>query len=113
MAAFLDAAVNGEMTALEELFVDDVVSYTDGNGVRNAARFPVVGKTTVAKFIVVFRERVFSSAQFTWVTANNQPAVIVSQGGGTFETFIALTVTPEGISQVLWHRLEDKVKHLL
>lgn len=113
LAAFLDAAVNGKMAALEDLFVDDVVSYTDGNGVRNAARFPVIGKTTVAKFIVVFRERVFDAAQFTWVTANNQPAVIVSHPDGTFETFIALTVTPAGITQVLWHRLEDKVKHLL
>lgn len=113
LAAFLDAAVNGEMAALEDLFVDDVVSYTDGNGVRNAARFPVVGRTTVAKFIVVFRERVFSTARFTGVTANNQPAVIVSHADGTFETFIALTATPEGITQVLWHRLEDKVKHLL
>lgn len=113
LAAFLNAAVNGEMTALEELFVEDVVSYTDGNGARNAARFPVVGKTTVAKFILVFRQRVFTSANFTWVTVNNQPAVIVSHPDGTFETFIALTVTPAGISQVLWHRLEDKVKHLL
>lgn len=113
LAAFLDAAINGEMAALEELFAEHVVSYTDGNGMRYAARIPVVGRAKLAKFVMTFRARFLVTARVTWVTANGQPAVVLSEPDGTFTTFIALTATPDGITQVLWHRLEDKVKHVL
>lgn len=109
LSAFIDAAMNGEMEALEKLFAEDIVSYTDGNGARNAARIPIIGRTTVAKFICAFRRRAFENVELTWVTANGQPAVLVSHAGGDFETFIALTASDSGISQLLWHRREEKL----
>jgi RNA polymerase sigma-70 factor, ECF subfamily len=111
LAAFVSAAMDGEMAALERLFADRVVSYTDGNGIRNAAKFPVIGKTTVAQFICSFRQRAFKDAVLTWVHANGQPAVLVSHEDGEFETFIALVASTEGISQILWHRLGSKLGH--
>jgi RNA polymerase sigma-70 factor (ECF subfamily) len=109
LTMFLNAAANGDMAGLERLFANDVVSYTDGNGIRHAARFPVVGSEAVAKFICAFRGRAFDDAMFTWVTANGQPAVHVSHQNGAFETFLALTASEQGIDQILWFRREEKV----
>jgi RNA polymerase sigma-70 factor (ECF subfamily) len=106
---FLNAAANGDMKGLEKLFADDVVSLTDGNGIRHAAKFPVVGSEAVAKFICAFRGRAFTDAVFNWVTANGQPAVHMSHGNGTFEAFLALTASERGIDQVLWFRREEKL----
>ena len=39
------------MAALEGLFVEDVVSTSDGGGIVRAARIPVSGRERVAKFI--------------------------------------------------------------
>ncbi|PQP46439.1 RNA polymerase sigma factor SigJ [Mycolicibacterium austroafricanum] len=118
LTAFVAAAQNGDMATLESLFAEDIVSYTDGNGIRNAARHPVVGRETVARFVCAFRRRVFADAVLTWVTVNSAPAVVISHGGGpfhdggVFETFVALTPSERGITQLLWHRLEGKVSHL-
>lgn len=112
LAAFVAAAQDGDMATLETLFAEDVVSYTDGNGIRNAARHPVAGRDTVAKFICAFRERALGDAVYTWVHANGLPAVVVTHAGGVFETFIALTPSARGITHIFWHRLENKVSHL-
>jgi RNA polymerase sigma-70 factor (ECF subfamily) len=111
LTMFLKAAADGDVAGLEKLLAEDVVSYTDGNGMRNAARMPVVGRDTVARFICAFRSRAFDDAVFTWVVANGQPAVHVSHEDGVFETFLALTASDEGIDQVLWFRREEKVSH--
>ena len=109
LTAFLSAATDGDMAGLEELLADDVVSLTDGDGIRNAARFPVVGRDRVAKFLDAFRGRVFDDTQLTIVNANGQPAVLISHEGGAFETFLALTTSPHGIRQMLWYRREEKL----
>ncbi|MFI0353255.1 sigma-70 family RNA polymerase sigma factor [Actinomadura sp. 9N407] len=43
LSTFLDAAREGNVTALEDLFAADVVSSSDGRGIREAARFPSTG----------------------------------------------------------------------
>ncbi|MEQ4724777.1 sigma-70 family RNA polymerase sigma factor [Nonomuraea sp. B19D2] len=48
LTAFLDAAQTGNVAALEDLFAADVVSSSDGGGLRGAARFPLLGGTRVA-----------------------------------------------------------------
>lgn len=111
LTAFVAAAQNGDLAMLEELFAADVTSYTDGNGVRNAAPFPVAGRQTVAKFVRSFRKRAWLDPVFTWVTANGQPALVLSHGDGTFESFLAVTASPDGIDQLLWIRLPEKVAH--
>jgi hypothetical protein len=51
LEAFIDAAQKGDLAALEGLFAEDVVSYSDGGGLVRAARVPVAGRERVAKFI--------------------------------------------------------------
>lgn len=109
LTMFLKAAADGDMAGLEKLFANDVISLTDGNGIRNAARVPVIGREAVAKFIYAFRGRAFTDAVFTWVVANGQPAVHVSHQDGAFETFLALSASEQGIRQLLWFRREEKI----
>src|SRR5690348_12078445 len=50
LEAFIAAAQKGEMAALEALFAEDVVSYSDGGGFVRAAGVPVSGRKRVATF---------------------------------------------------------------
>ena len=113
LTAFLAAAKNGSMDELEELLAADAVSYTDGNGVRHAAKFPVVGRETIARFVVAFRERVFETSDLRWVTANGQPAVVVSLDDGAFETLLSVNASDQGIEQLMWFRTEAKVAQFI
>jgi RNA polymerase sigma factor (sigma-70 family) len=53
LEAFIAAAQKGDMTTLEGLFAEDVVSYSDGGGLVRAAGVPVSGRKRVATFIAV------------------------------------------------------------
>jgi RNA polymerase sigma-70 factor (TIGR02957 family) len=49
---FLDAAVRGDLAALEALLAEDVVAWSDGGGKVSAARNAVTGRTRVARFLL-------------------------------------------------------------
>lgn len=113
LTAFLAAAKNGNMEELEELLAADAVSYTDGNGARHAAKMPVVGRHTIARFVVAFRERVFKTSDLRWVSANGRPAVVVSVDDGVFETLLSVSASDHGIEQLMWFRTEVKVAQFI
>lgn len=110
LEAFLDAAQKGDVSALEKLFADDVVSYTDGNGVKLAARIPVAGRSRVAKFIAAFSSHFWIGKTIDWVELNGRPAATISDADGVMTT-CALTMSDEGIIQVLWTMSPDKLGH--
>ena len=110
LEAFLTAAQKGDVTALEELFADDVVSYTDGNGVKLAARIPVAGRSRVAKFIAAFASHFWIGKTIEWVELNGQPAAAILSDGEVTTT-LALTTAEDGIAQVLWTMSPDKLGH--
>jgi RNA polymerase sigma-70 factor (ECF subfamily) len=101
LEVFLDAARAGDVAALEDLFAADVVSYSDGNGMKGSARFPVTGHTRVAKFIVAFGPRFWPDTQLEWVEANGRPSVLVSRDG-TDVALLTIEARPEGIDTLLW-----------
>jgi RNA polymerase sigma-70 factor (ECF subfamily) len=101
LEVFLAAARAGDVAALEDLFAADVVSYTDGNGVRGAARIPVAGHTRVAKFIVAFGPRFWPGANLEWVQTNGHPGVLISRDG-TDIALLTIEALPEGINTLLW-----------
>ena len=110
LEAFLTAAQKGDVTALEELFADDVVSYTDGNGVKLAARIPVAGRSRVAKFISAFASHFWIGKTIEWVELNGRPAAAILTDGEVTTT-LALTTSEDGIAQVLWTMSPDKLGH--
>jgi RNA polymerase sigma-70 factor (ECF subfamily) len=101
LEVFLAAARGGDVEALEDLFAADVVSYTDGGGIRGAAKFPVVGPTRVAKFLVAFGPRFWPGAQVEWVEANGHPGALISHDG-TDVALLTIDALPEGIQTLRW-----------
>lgn len=101
LSAFLSAAQTGELDQLERLFAEDIVSYSDGGGVVRASKFPVRGRTTVAKFVRAFRNQFWDNVRIEDATTNGEPSVILSRDGVVFAVLSAV-VSTDGIDQLLW-----------
>lgn len=108
LAAFVSAAQNGDLDQLERLFAEDVVSYSDGGGLVRASKFPVHGRTTVAKYIRAFHTHFWAGVEVTEADANGQPAVLLSKDGTTFAV-LTVVASPGAIDQVLWLMNPDKL----
>lgn len=111
LAAFVAAAQTGDLAALEEVLAADVVSYTDGNGARNAAHMPVAGRETVAKFVRAFRPRFWPGTTQRWITANGRPSILVLRGDEVI-AFLTIGASAAGIEQLLWVLTPDKLSRI-
>ncbi len=100
MEAFIAAAQTGDLAGLERLFVDDIVSVSDGGGVGFAGRKPVIGRDRVVKFIATVWKKYWTDAEITWVDANGRPAFLMKQPGLLY--FIAIQAGPAGIDKIMW-----------
>ena len=102
LEAFIGAAQKGDLTALEALFAENVVSYSDGGGiVRTAAHAPVSGRERVAKFIVSFASHFWMGITLAWVETNGRAAVLMSRG--TIPVALAtIDASAQGIDQIMW-----------
>lgn len=109
LSAFLSAAQTGDVDTLEKLFAADVVSYSDGGGVRLAARKPVLGRERVAKFVAAFSSHFWTGVDLRWVEANGRPSVELSRDGVPF-TILAVTTSEAGIDQLLWLMNPSKLR---
>lgn len=98
--AFVSAARNGDVASLESLLTPDAVSLSDGNGIRGAARVPVLGRTRVANLATATR-RFWSGADVRRVEANGRGGVLLYRGGSP-ATFMTLAASPAGIHQLMW-----------
>jgi RNA polymerase sigma-70 factor (ECF subfamily) len=111
LEAFLAAAQKGDVTDLERLFAEEVVSYTDGNGVKLAARIPVSGRSRVAKFVAAFSSHFWTGKTIDWVEVNGQPAATLSEDG-VVTTIVTVTAADDGIRQLLWVMSPGKLGHV-
>lgn len=111
LAAFLTAAQKGDVRELESLFAADVVSYTDGNGVKQAARIPVSGRGRVAKFVSAFAHHFWTNKRIDWVEVNGQPAATLTEDGQV-TTVVTVTPSSDGILQLLWVMSPEKLRHV-
>ena len=102
LEAFIHAAQKGDLAALEGLFAEDVVSYSDGGGiVRTAARVPVTGRERVAKFIAAFASHFWMAMQLTWVETNGQASVLLSRYGVAV-ALATIDASTQGIDRIMW-----------
>jgi RNA polymerase sigma-70 factor (ECF subfamily) len=101
LSAFVSAAQTGELDQLERLFAEDIVSYSDGGGVVRASKFPVRGRTTVAKFVRAFHTHFWDGVHIEETTTNGQPSVVLSRGGAVFAV-LSVVASTDGIDQLLW-----------
>jgi RNA polymerase sigma-70 factor (ECF subfamily) len=109
LEALIGAAQEGDVAALEKLLADDVVSYTDGNGMRGASRVPVVGRSVVAHFLKAFAPRLWPDTEVTWIEANGQASVLISRDADLV-TFLAISASQQGIDRVLWVMSPEKLR---
>jgi RNA polymerase sigma factor (sigma-70 family) len=101
LAAFVRAAQAGDLSALEELLAENVVSYSDGGGVARATKYLVTGAEPVAKLIRAWGSSTFwDGLEMELATLNNAPAMVLKKAG---ETVGVVTVTGASqIDQVMW-----------
>jgi RNA polymerase sigma-70 factor, ECF subfamily len=101
LAALVSAAQKGDLAALEQLFIAEVVSYSDGGGVVTAARIPLLGRARVAKFISALASHFWIGVTLTPMETNGQPAVLISRGD-TLIALLSIDASEHGISQIMW-----------
>jgi len=101
LRAFLSAAQQGELSALERLLGSDAVSTSDGGGAVRAALAPIRGRTKVAKFIASFASHWWTGATITWIEANGSIAALVSRDGQAY-ALVSAETSAEEIDQIMW-----------
>jgi RNA polymerase sigma-70 factor (ECF subfamily) len=107
LEAFIAAAQNADMAALEALFAEDVVSYSDGGGLVRAAGVPVTGRKHVATFIAAVSAWCWKGVTLDSVETNGQAAVLILRDGVP----IGLTIdaSAQGINEIMWFLRPSKL----
>ncbi len=108
LEALVAAAQQGDLQRLERLLAEDVVSYTDGNGMRSASRVAVHGRQTVAKFLRAFAPNFWPGTSLSWIEANGCPSVLISREGAVVG-LLASSASADGIEQLMWVLSPDKL----
>ncbi|MFF2993292.1 RNA polymerase sigma-70 factor [Streptomyces sp. NPDC057950] len=108
LEVFLVAARTGSLSALEDVLSADVVSYTDGGGIRGASKIPVVGRPHVSKYLVAFAPRFWPQTDIRWVESNGGPAVLVSSHGNPM-VLLTVDASEHGIERIMWVMNPDKL----
>lgn len=101
LEVFLTAAQTGNLSVLEDVLTADVVSYTDGGGIRGATRIPVVGRLHVSKYLAAFAPRFWPQSNVRPVEANGRPAALVTSGGKAV-ALLNIEASEHGIERVMW-----------
>jgi RNA polymerase sigma-70 factor (TIGR02957 family) len=108
LEAFIAAAQKGDMAALERLFAEDVVSYSDGGGLVHAAGVPVSGRGRVATFIAAISVWCWKGVTLDWVETNGRAAVLVSRDGAPV-AITTIEASAQGINEIMWFLRPSKL----
>ena len=76
LEAFIAAAQKGDLAGLESLFAEDVVSYSDDDGLVRAARVPVSRRNRVATFIATVSSHIWKRVTLAQVKTNGQTVLM-------------------------------------
>jgi len=101
LEGFLSAARTGDLSTLEDLLASDVVSYSDGGGIRGASRIPVIGRGRVSRYLAAFAPRFWPDAETRFVQANSRPAVLIARDGAPV-ALLCVDVSDAGIDRLMW-----------
>ncbi|MEV6118361.1 RNA polymerase sigma-70 factor [Streptomyces sp. NPDC052109] len=108
MEVFLTAAQTGDLAVLEEVLTEDVVSYSDGGGIRGASRIPVAGRLRVSRYLAAFAPRFWPEKDVRRVEANGRPAALVTAGGEAV-ALLCLDVSARGVERLMWVMNPEKL----
>ncbi|SDJ83068.1 RNA polymerase sigma-70 factor, ECF subfamily [Nocardioides sp. YR527] len=109
LAAFVSAARSGEVKRLEALLSEDVVSRSDGAGiVASAARRPVRGRDRVARFLAGWSDRWWPEVTLEWAQINGLPGLLMRRDGEP-AAVLSISASPDGIDEIMWQMVPDKL----
>jgi RNA polymerase sigma-70 factor (ECF subfamily) len=111
LEALTAAAKDGDLRRLEHLLAEDVVSYTDGNGIRGTARKPVRGRSVVAKFLAAFAPKFWPGTGLAWIEVNGQPSVLISRNRVAL-ALLAVSASADGIERLIWVMSPEKLSRI-
>lgn len=66
-----------------------------------AARVPVVGRASVAKFIAAIASHFWTGVTLEWIEANAQASVVILRDGAVVG-LVTITASVQGIDQIMW-----------
>ncbi len=96
---FLAAAAGGDLSALVAVLDPEVVLTSDGGGVVNAARRPVLGADRVARFLQGVARKVPAGARVVRLDVNGAPGIGVLEAG-RLTSVTVLTVADGRVARV-------------
>jgi len=111
LEAFVAAAQQGNMAALEGLLTEDVVSYSDNGGYARAAGVSVSGRNQVAEFVASISTYSWEGVTIEWMEINGRTSVLVSRDGVPV-MLGRIDATSLGIDQILWFLSPTKLAEL-
>jgi len=106
--AFVAAVQTGDLSELERLLTEDVVSHADGGGFLRVSRTPIVGRERVAHYLAKVRWG-FVGLSGTVIEANGQPAALWSRAG-VVVSLLMVEASPAGIDQIMWMMRPSKLR---
>jgi RNA polymerase sigma-70 factor (ECF subfamily) len=82
LGSFLQAVTAGDISGLQSLLAEGVVTYPDGGGKVRAAKKPVLGGAAVARFLVgIARKGHMDPKAVEVAIVNGWPALVLREGG--------------------------------
>jgi RNA polymerase sigma-70 factor (ECF subfamily) len=111
LESFLTAAREGDLSTLEKLLAEDVVSMADGGGRARVSKFPVVGRHRVARYVTAFADRFWVGVDTFSKTVNSEDAVLLRRGGEVLAV-ITISASDAGIDTVSWLMNPAKLSQL-
>lgn len=108
LEAFVAAARDGDVAALESVLSADVVTYADGNGLRGVAQVEIVGAERSAR-VTVFAHKFFPDAEYSVAEANGRPCLRLDVDGRTV-ALVDITTGPDGIDAMYWVIAPEKLR---
>ncbi|GGI99956.1 RNA polymerase sigma-70 factor [Streptomyces brasiliensis] len=76
VASFISAARDGDLAGLEKLLAADAVWWSDGGGKVSAARRPIEGRATVARFLAGGLRKFAAGLDYTGAEVNGSSALL-------------------------------------
>jgi len=111
--AFLAASRSGDLTTLRTILAENIVAYTDGGGIRNAALNPLFGFRRVSGlFMGVARKTKFQMPPVLYKgLINGLPGFVTLEQDGMPQT-TALDIQDSRIVGIYMIRNPEKLRHL-
>jgi RNA polymerase sigma-70 factor (ECF subfamily) len=112
VAAFAAAASGGSIDALLAVLDPDVVMRSDGGGVRQAGRTPLVGADRVSRALARLARRYAAGTETRFVDVNGEPGLLLVNRAAGDLTVMAFTVDGGRITTIHLQRNPEKLRHL-